>query len=399
MIAVLGRYAPILRAPHVKALLGFSVPAQLPTGAAALALVIFVHQYTGSFATAGLVAGGFGLATGVCGPLVGRLADRFGPSPVLTAAALVHLPAMLLVVILGTNGAPTVALVAAAALAGAALPPIAPSRRAMWPKLLIGRDEPMLRAYALDTLMFEAVFIVGPLLTALLVTVASAAAAIVAISVIAAAGTIAFAANPAARAAERRSHSGERFGALSSMGVLTLTVAAVPIGFCFGSLEVSLPAVADEHGVPALAGLMLAMLSIGSVVGGLVFGAFGHQLKAIPRYISLSFAVPLSLALVAATPGLWAMLIVLPISGCIVAPLAATRMELVSGLAPRGAAVEAFTWTLTATVFGEASGTALGGWMIHQSSWRTAVLGATALGLAGWAMAVLARGTLRTRET
>ena len=49
-------------------------------------LLVHVRHLTGSFATAGIVAGAFAVSLGVGGPLLGRLVDRRGQTAVLVAA-------------------------------------------------------------------------------------------------------------------------------------------------------------------------------------------------------------------------------------------------------------------------------------------------------------------------
>lgn len=64
-----------------------SVVSRLPVGMVAVALVIFVHDRTGSFGIAGAVAAAYTIGLGGTAPLLGRLVDRRGPWPVLVPSA------------------------------------------------------------------------------------------------------------------------------------------------------------------------------------------------------------------------------------------------------------------------------------------------------------------------
>ena len=64
-------------------------------------------------------------------------------------------------------------------------------------------------------------------------------------------------------------------------------------------------------------------------------------------------------------------LLVIP-AGCCIAPLLATRNELVGGVAPPGMRTEAYTWPITAFVGGIAIGAALCGVLVEGPGWRTA---------------------------
>ena len=82
--------------------------------------------------------------------------------------------------------------------------------------------------------------------------------------------------------------------------------------------------------------------------------------------------LPITLLPLAAAPSVWVMaLLVLP-AGCCIAPLLATRNELVGGVAPPGMRTEAYTWPITAFVGGIAVGAALAGALVEGPGWRVA---------------------------
>jgi predicted MFS family arabinose efflux permease len=87
-----------------------------------------------------------------------------------------------------------------------------------------------------------------------------------------------------------------------------------------------------------------------------------------------------------------ALLVIL--AGLPVAPLIASRNELVGRVTPPGTATEAFTWPLTALVAGVAVGAATSGAVVEAWSWTGAVLIAVAVGAAGAAVIVTRRKTL-----
>ena len=58
------RYAEVLRVPHVAALIASTLLARFPIGINALALILYLREHTGSFAVAGVVAGGLAAGAG-----------------------------------------------------------------------------------------------------------------------------------------------------------------------------------------------------------------------------------------------------------------------------------------------------------------------------------------------
>jgi predicted MFS family arabinose efflux permease len=88
------------------------------------------------------------------------------------------------------------------------------------------------------------------------------------------------------------------------------------------------------------------------------------------------------------------MALLVALAGAPVAPLIASRNELVSAIAPRGAQTEAFTWPLTALVAGLSVGVATAGLLVDASGWETAMLvGALTAGI-GALLVVSRRETL-----
>jgi predicted MFS family arabinose efflux permease len=85
--------------------------------------------------------------------------------------------------------------------------------------------------------------------------------------------------------------------------------------------------------------------------------------------------------------------LVLP-AGMFIAPLLATRNELIGWVAPPGARTEAYTWPVTAFVGGIAIGSALAGTIVEAESWQLAFVIAAAMAAGGALVAVARRATL-----
>jgi MFS family permease len=388
------RYGEILRAPQVGALVASALLARLPIGINALALVLYLSDRTGSFAVAGAVAGSLAAGSGAGAPFAGRLVDRLGPRRVLVPLAVVHGASLGAIVACTEAGLPVAVLVGFGLLAGAAMPPTSSVLRAMWGDLL----EPRLHqaAYALDSTMIELVFITGPLLTAAITAAASPAAALIVSPIAAIGGNAIFTALPATRAIaiQARPAGASRLGALASPGVRTLVLISLPAGVAIGICEVGIPGFSRHEGAAAAAGVLLAMWSFGSGVGGLVYGLLPRRAGLRRMHLLVAAALPLTILPLAAAPSVAVMALLVIPAGSTIAPLLATRNELVARVAPEGARTEAYTWPMTAFVGGIAIGSATAGALIEGPGWRTAFLVAAATGAAGFLLAVSRRHTL-----
>jgi MFS family permease len=387
------RYGEILRAPWVGALVASALLARLPIGINALAIVLYLREQTGSFTIAGAVSGSLAAGSGFGAPVAGRLVDRLGARRVLPPLALIHAIALGAIVGLTELDAPVAILLVCGFTAGFAVPPTSSVLRSQWTNLL----EPRLHqaAYALDSTMIEVIFISGPLLTAAIAYVASPAAALIVSAVSVLAGTTIFTALPPTRAiAFERGEAKGLLGALASPGVRTLVYTSLPAGVGIGILEVGIPAFSREEGAAAAAGVLLAIWSLGSAIGGLAYGLLPRRAGLQRTHLLVGALLPITLLPLAAAPSVLAMAFLVIPAGCCIAPLLATRNELVGGVAPPGMRTEAYTWPITAFVGGIAVGAALAGALVEGPGWRTAFVVAAVFAAVGSVLAVVRRRTV-----
>jgi MFS family permease len=355
-----------------------------------LAILLFVREQTGSFLAAGFAVGAFTLAGALMSPVQGAAVDRLGQSRVLVAAAIGQGALLMAFVLVVRGGAPVAAIVAVAALAGVILPPISGCIRALWPEVAPDA-EALDAAYALDAITQEVIYTLGPLLVGVVAVLLSPTASMLLCMAIAVTGTLFFAASALSRRWRGGLHERSRGGALASSGLRTLLGSAVFGGMVVGAAEVGLPALAVHVGSRGSAGVLLALFSMGSMLGGLVYAARSWGLSMGPRYTAILLGVEISMAPLVAVHSLPAGLLFSAVAGLGVAPMLSCQFSLVGALAPVGATTEAFTWHRAATVGGIAGGSALGGALVDAAGASAAfALGCTGATLAA-VLAVLGR--------
>ncbi len=269
------------------------------------------------------------------------------------------------------------------------------------PQLLRGREELLPTAFALDSVAVELLFTVGPLIAAVIVAVASPEAALVASAACSLVGTLLFVARPPSRNWRPHAKSGSHgaLGALRSAGVRTIVFSSLPVGFCFGAVEISLPAFAEEHGARELAGR-----AAGDLVGRERRRRAGLRRAHLDRgrsatiYLWLSLLLPLGYLPALLAPSIAAMALLILPAGLLIAPLGAAGNQLIERVAPAGAVTEAYAWPVTAILIGFAAGTAVGGALVEAFDWRACFLAAAATAAIGWLVVLRYRGTLATGE-
>ena len=371
--------------------------ARAPIGIDALAIVLFLREQGESYALAGAVAAAFAVGVGIGSPVMGRLVDEHGPRRVLVPLCFLNGAGLLGLVALGLSGAPAVVLLLDALLAGAVIPPVSSVLRTLWPALL--REEPGLTsaAFALDGVFIELIFVVGPLIVALTTLVLAPEAALVLSAILVVAGTLAFVERAPVRAwrPHRVARPAGRLGALAAPGVRTVVLAVAPFGFCFGSVEVALPAFAEEEGARELAGLLLACWALASAAGGLAYGARDRSGRLASMYVRLALILPLGFAPLALASSVPVMAVLLLPAGALIAPLLSSGNQLIGDVAPAGFATEAYTWPITSLVVGIAAGNAVAGAVVEAADWRVAFAVAACVAALGAMAAVTGRQTLR----
>ncbi len=362
----LARYATLLERPELRRTIVASVIGRLPIGILGLAILLATQAATGSFGHAGVVAACYLAGLASVAPALGRIIDRVGPARVLLINAFVFPTALVALVSALHFDAPAWAPFVLSACIGASFPPITVCLRTFLRQKLIEESQ-LAAAYSLESVLIEIIFIVGPMLVALFVAYLSASAAVLFAAGCGLAGTLLFLRSPALaewRIEERK--AGSLFGPLSVRGFVPLLAVILAYSGSFGLLEIAVTAFAAEAGKPALAGLILGLMSVGSAFGGLAYGSRSWRLP-LPHQFALMLllmgAGVAALGLVTTTAVLVALGV---LAGVVMAPALIIQSMLVARIAPAQYATEAFTWSSSCLLSGVGLGLAAGGLILER---------------------------------
>ena len=386
----LARYSTLLAQPALRSTIAASVLGRLPIGITGLAILMLAQDASGSFGRGGAVAACYVAGLATVAPLFGRLIDRYGPRPMLLFCAFAF-PATLSALSLALGaGAPLWLSFALAAASGGSFPPITVCMRTFFKQML--KDDALLAtAYSLESVLIELIFILGPVLVAAFVALASPAAAVLFAAACGCAGTLLFQRASALNdwRIEPRGKA-SLFGPLADPGFLPLLAVIVCYASAFGLVEIGTTAYATESGRPALAGVLLGVMSIGSAAGGLVYGSRSWGLPLARQFPLMLAIMGLGIAPLALLDALWPFALWCVAAGVAMAPALIMQSMLVAKSSRPEHSTEAFTWSSTGLLAGVGLGLTLGGALLELATSPVVFATAAALSAAAGALALLA---------
>jgi MFS family permease len=351
----LARYQEVVRLPHVARLLVTSIVARLPQGMSGLAILLLLSPTVG-YARAGLATGISVAAAGVSNVLLARAVDRCGARRVLLPAAALYAGAMvgLAVVAPRAYGVEIVMCV----VIGLVTPPISAVSRGLWPQIL---DEEHTQAvYGLEATVQELIFIAGPAAVALIAGLASAQVAVVVSGLLGLLGTVAYVSAPPFADVSPPAADGVRRQVLFGTGVLRYAMVGTCITLGFGMAEIATVDFVSGSQATAAAGIVIAVWSVGSLLGGLWFGVASERVT--DRTLASVIAViGCGIAAAALAPDAVGLAVILFVSGVAVAPTLARLYTRMGMVAPDASKTEAFGWMAVGFLIGSSLGSTLGG--------------------------------------
>lgn len=390
----LDRYASLLRQRELRRTIAVSLLGRLPIGMTGLAILLLLQTSTGSFAYGGIASGFYVAGLATVAPALGRIIDRYGPRTTLLTCGTLFPAALVALVIATTASASFWLVLGLAALAGASFPPITVCMRT-YLKRLFSEDTLLSAAYSLESVLIEIVFIVGPALVALFVAYASPGIAVFFAAACGFAGTVLFLGSPALRAWQVAARTRSGFlGPLAERGFLPLISVILCYACAFGLVEIGIAAYAAHAGTPALAGILLALMSVGSAIGGLTYGSRSWGLPLVAQFSMMLAIMGVGLLVLAIRWHPWLFGFWCVIAGVVMAPALIVQAMLVAKSSPPEQSTEAFTWSTSALLSGVGLGLSGGGLLLEVFDWRAPIAAAAAMSIAA---ALGARLGLRPR--
>lgn len=380
-------YRAVLAVPSLRRLMAVALFVRIPATATAITLTLHVVLRMGlGYGAAGLVVAASTVGMGVGAPLMGRLVDRrdlrtmVGLTLVVAGVFWALAPGLAYPVLLG-----------AAFVGGLLATPVhAVIRQSVG---VLAPPELRHTAYAVDAIMVDLSYIVGPALGATLALGLTGPWPMWVVGGLwVGAGVALWLLDPAIRHAA--SADGVRAGI--GPGLVAALIATFASVYLLIGTELVMVASLQRSGQAVMIPLVNSVWCVASIVGGFAYGALRRPLPLAVLVAGLGAAtLPLALA-----GPWWSLALLLVPAGLLCAPSIAAGAGAVSALAPdhaRGFVIGLHTSSLTA---GGAAASAFTGALIDRWAPGTAVLVVGALGIAAALLSwVLSRGSPRAAVT
>ncbi len=397
---MLSPYRKILSRPGALAFSSSGVIARLPMSMAGIGIVLMVEALYHSYGLAGRVSAVYVLAQAICSPQLARLVDRHGQARVMRPAITVSSLGLIGIVTAALSHAPTPWLYATAALTGATIGSFGALVRARWSNLLTAPRD-VHTAYSLESALDELVFVVGPVVATILAANVSPAAGLLVAVIGMIGGGFWFLSQRATQPATAVRHADavRHRSVLRSGGVVVLAIVFVAVGTIFGATDVATVAFADEQGRPDLAGVVLAVFALGSLISGLLYGLRHWTTALWKRFIVGTVVIALGTSLFVLVQSMTVLALVMFVVGFAISPTIINGNALVQHFVPRERLTEGLTWIGTALGVGVSVGASVAGMAIDARGSHggfLVVLGAAVLAVlaAVGSLRVLRAGTV-----
>jgi predicted MFS family arabinose efflux permease len=221
-------------------------------------------------------------------------------------------------------------------------------------------------AFSYESMADELTFVLGPALVGVAASAATPDAPLLIAIALVLLATFPFAvsapgAPPPDAGAPDRSRSPRPAIARVLVAVAPALIVMIGIGCLFGSTQAATTARAEALGAPGSAGLVYALMGIGSAVMALFVVVLPEAFRLPARILTGGLGISLLISLVARQEGLWATGLGLTAVGAFVGPTMVTAFSLAERLTPRGGVSVAMTSMSASVTVGVSLGSAVGG--------------------------------------
>jgi len=347
-----------------------------------ISLILMLQIQYSSYAVAGRVAAIGVFVWALQTVPTARIVDRLGQRAAMWPMVGLHIVGVAIAIATAMTRGPEPLLWVAvifASLTG----PLGSLTRARWSHLLT-TDQEIHAAFSLEGALDETLYIAGPALSVVLATSVHPAAGLVVSTTALVVGMGILLPQKATEPPPRAATDGASLGFRVPPPVIAVSLVATALGLMFGAFDLSTVAFADSLGQKPWAGAALGVLSLGSFLGGLVYGSRRWRSPLWKRIVAVSFLVALGFSLLSIQPNLILFGAVGFFAGSAIAPLLASSDNVIQRSVRKDQLMEGLAWLRIGIGIGVGAGAWLAGGLVQTTGARAG------LSLAGAAAVLVA---------
>ena len=350
-------FSLLLKTPGLARIVATQLLARMPAGMFSIGLLMHSEHVYGNYASGGAVLAALSIGMAVAGPVISRQLSRWGTLPVLLTCLLLATAALTPMILIPL---PLWAMTMLAAIAGATIPPVQPTVRTLYPKLV--PHHLVTPLFGLDAALQEIIWVLGPVGITTMVVLLGSVTALLIVVALQLVGVVLFIFEPPVRELRIPKATGG-FGRVAlKPAVLLMTVTSLLLIGSLAGMEAAVVAWFGEGST--LGGFALAISSIGSLIGGLIMGHRPLGPWSLPIRL---LVVAAGLGLASMASGFWTLSATLFAAGFGMAPAIAAVSSVIAASVPFADTAEAYGWITTGQLMGAALGAALAGVAIDAS--------------------------------
>lgn len=350
-------FSLLLKTPGLARIVATQLLARMPAGMFSIGLLMHSEHVYGNYASGGAVLAALSIGMAVAGPVISRQLSRWGTLPVLLTCLLLATAALTPMILIPL---PLWAMTMLAAIAGATIPPVQPTVRTLYPKLV--PHHLVTPLFGLDAALQEIIWVLGPVGITTMVVLLGSVTALLIVVALQLVGVVLFIFEPPVRELRIPKATGG-FGRVAlKPAVLLMTVTSLLLIGSLAGMEAAVVAWFGEGST--LGGFALAISSIGSLIGGLIMGHRPLGSWSLPIRL---LVVAAGLGLASMASGFWGLSATLFAAGFGMAPAIAAVSSVIAASVPFADTAEAYGWITTGQLMGAALGAALAGVAIDAS--------------------------------
>lgn len=354
-------YIQLLKIPGTKGFVAAGLLARIPVSMTAIGIITMLSELQKSYTLAGGVAALFTLSCAVIAPQISRAVDQHGQSNILPIASLISLLSILCLLGVAYWDLP-IPLLFLFAVLGGFMPSMSAMVRARWTELLRGKPE-LQTAYALESVLDELCFIIGPPVSVGLCVAFFPQAGPLLAMLFLAVGVTAFVLQKSTEPPVKVMNATHR-SVIRENVVKLLAILMIFLGIIVGTIDVASVAFAKAQNMPASASMVLSFYAISSCLAGLLFGAIRFPLSLPKLLIVAATATMISSIPLITVWDITSLSTIVFIAGFFFSPTMIIAMSLVEEAVPEDQLTEGLTWLISGLGIGVALGAAFAGMVI-----------------------------------